>query len=64
MVDRAVMETERMVCDSWINTTLIDKCWRTLECGRVMREILEGGEDMRKGIETGLRNIREGRRLS
>ena len=43
MVDRAVMVSERTVCESWINTILIDKCWSTLECGRVMREIMDGG---------------------
>ena len=59
MVDKAVMESERMICDDWIKTTLLDKCWSTLEYGRVMREILEGGEDLRKETETGLRDIRE-----
>jgi hypothetical protein len=60
MVDSAVVESERMVCSSWLNSTLLDKCWNTLEERRIMRELLEGGEVIRKGVETGLRNIREG----
>jgi hypothetical protein len=46
---------ERKVCNDWIRTTLLDKCWTTLEYRRVMRDILEGGDDLRKEIETGLR---------
>ena len=60
MVDSAVVESERMVCSSWLNSTLLDMCWNTLEERRIMIELLEGGEDIRKGVETGLRNIREG----
>ena len=60
MVDSLVLESERMVCSGWLNSTLLDNCWSTLEERRIMSKILEGGEDMRKGIETGLSNIREG----
>ena len=38
MVDTAVLVSERTVCESWINTTLINKCWNTLKCGRLMKE--------------------------
>ena len=57
MADKSVDESERMVSNDWIRTTLLDKCWNTLEYRRV-RDILEGGDDLRKGIETGLRDIR------
>ena len=29
MVDTAVMVSERTVCESWVDTVLIDKCWST-----------------------------------
>ena len=60
MVDKSVDESERMVCREWINTTLLDRCWSTLEYGRMMKDILGGGDDLRMEIETRLRNIREG----
>ena len=31
MVDTAVMVSERTVCEYWVETVLIDKCWSTLE---------------------------------
>ena len=60
MVDSLVLESERMVCSGWLNSTLLDNCWSTLEERRIMCELLEGGEVIRKGVETGLRNVREG----
>ena len=42
-----------------MNITLVDRCWSTLEYGRVMEEILDAGADLTLKIETGLRNIRE-----
>jgi hypothetical protein len=59
MVDKAVMASKRMVCEYWVDTVLIDKCWSTLECGRMLQEILEGGDNLREGVEAVLRDIRE-----
>ena len=60
LVDSAVMESEMMICSSWLNSTLLDKCWSTLEERRIMFELREGDEGTRRGVEIGLRNIREG----
>ena len=59
MVDRSAEMSERSVCSDWVNTTLVDSCWSTLEYGRGMEEILDAGDDLTLKIETGLRNIRE-----
>ena len=59
MVDRSAEMSERRVCSDWVNTTLVDSCWSTMEYGRVMEEILDAGDDLTLKIETGLRNIRE-----
>jgi hypothetical protein len=60
LVDSAVMESEMMICSNWLNSTLLDKCWSTLEERRIMFERREGDEGTRRGVEICLRNIREG----
>ena len=42
-----------------LETTLVDRCWGSLEYGRIMKDILAGDSNLKVDIETGLRDIRE-----
>jgi hypothetical protein len=61
MAYKSADESERRVYMDWVNTPLLDKCWSTLEYGRMMGDILGWRDDLRREIETDLRKIREGK---
>ena len=59
LVQKSVEEAGRMLCNAWLETTLVDRCWGKLEYGRIMEDILGRETNLKSEIETGLKDIRE-----
>ena len=59
VIKKTMKESDRRVCRDIVEITVVDECWKHLEYGRIMRQILTGDNSLKLDIDRGLREVKE-----